>query len=69
SATKEEALEIIVQLRNGERRSVIQAKGSESFSGGEAVVLITTGGKTRITRAPAVTPSVAPVAPAATPGT
>lgn len=69
STTREEALEIIVQLRNGERRSVIQAKGSESFNGGEPVVLITTGGKTRVTRAPAVTPNTAPVAPVATPGT
>jgi len=56
SATREEALEIIVQLRNGERRSVIQAKGSESFNSGDPVILVTTGGKTRVQRAPAVMP-------------
>lgn len=55
SATREEALEIIVQLRNGERRSVIQARGNETFNGGDAVLLVTTGGKTRVQRAPAVT--------------
>lgn len=59
SATKEEALEIIVQLRNGERRAIIQAKGAESFNSGDPVVLVTTGGKTRVTRAPAVMPPAA----------
>jgi outer membrane lipoprotein SlyB len=54
SATREDALEIIVQLRNGERRSIVQAKGNESFNAGDPVVLVTTGGKTRITRAPTV---------------
>lgn len=57
SATKEDALEIIVQLRNGERRAIIQAKGHESFNSGDPVVLVTTGGKTRVTRAPAVVPT------------
>ena len=57
SATKEDALEIIVQLRNGERRSVIQAKGSENFNSGDPVILVTTGGKTRVQRAPAVQPA------------
>lgn len=60
SATKEEALEIIVQLRNGERRAIIQAKGNETFNSGDPVVLVTTGGKTRVTRSPAVTPTPAP---------
>jgi outer membrane lipoprotein SlyB len=59
SATREDALEIIVQLRNGERRAIIQAKGTESFNSGDPVVLVTTGGKTRVTRAPAVMPSAA----------
>ena len=57
SATREEALEIIVQLRNGERRAVIQAKGNETFNPGDPVILVTTGGKTRVTRAPAVVPA------------
>ncbi|MDR7298102.1 outer membrane lipoprotein SlyB [Pelomonas aquatica] len=57
SATKEDALEIIVQLRNGERRAIIQARGAESFNSGDPVVLVTTGGKTRVTRAPAVVPA------------
>ena len=57
SATREDALEITVQLRNGERRSIVQAKGAESFNSGDPVVLVTTGGKTRVTRAPAVVPA------------
>ena len=54
--TREEALEILVQLRSGERRSVIQAKGDETLTPGDAVILVTTGGKVRVTKAPVVTP-------------
>jgi len=60
SSTKEEALELTVQLRNGERRSLVQAKGNENFVPGEAVILVTTGGKTRVMRAPVVTPTAPP---------
>lgn len=55
AGTREEAVEVIVQLRNGERRSVVQAKGQETLVPGEAVILVTTGGKTRVSRAPAGT--------------
>ena len=55
SATKEEAVEILVQLRNGERRAIVQAKGTEVLNPGDPVILVSTGGKTRVTRAPAVT--------------
>jgi outer membrane lipoprotein SlyB len=61
AATKEDAVEILVQLRNGERRAIVQAKGNETLNAGEPVILVTTGGKTRVTRAPAVVPSGAPV--------
>lgn len=66
SATREEAVEILLQMRNGERRSVVQAKGDEHFAPGEPVILTTTGGKTRVTRAPVVQQSAAK--PASTPG-
>lgn len=54
NATKEDAVEILVQLRSGERRAVVQAKGNEILNPGEPVILVTTGGKTRVMRAPAV---------------
>ena len=54
ATTKEDALEILVQLTNGERRSVVQAKGDENLQAGDAVILVTTGGKVRVTKAPAV---------------
>ena len=60
-ATKEEAFEILVQLRNGERRAIVQAKGSETLGQGDAVILVTTGGKTRVTRAPATNGQPQPV--------
>lgn len=60
AATKEDAVEVLVQLRNGERRAIVQAKGNETLSAGEPVILVTTGGKTRVTRAPTVLPATAP---------
>ena len=52
--TSEDAVEVLVQLRNGERRAIVQAKGNETLAAGDPVILVTTGGKTRVTRAPAV---------------
>jgi outer membrane lipoprotein SlyB len=57
AATREEALEILVQLRNGDRRSVVQTRATESFAPGDAVILVTTGGRVRVTRAPVVAPA------------
>jgi outer membrane lipoprotein SlyB len=51
AATQENALEIMVQLRNGERRAIVQAKGAEEFKPGDPVVIVTTGGKVRVTKA------------------
>ena len=67
AGTQEEAIEILVQLRNGERRAVVQAKASESIAPGDSVIVITSGGRARITKAPVVImPS--PPAPAASAG-
>jgi outer membrane lipoprotein SlyB len=52
ASTQEDALEILVQLKGGERRSVVQAKGDENIMPGDAVILVTTGGKVRVTKAP-----------------
>jgi outer membrane lipoprotein SlyB len=52
ASTKEQAVEILFQLKNGERRSLIQAKGQETFEPGEAIILVTTEGKTRVMKAP-----------------
>ena len=49
---REEAYEILVQLKNGERRAIVQAKGTEVFQPGDPVILITTSGKVRVTKAP-----------------
>lgn len=63
SATREDAYEILVQLRSGERRAIIQAKGSEPLNPGDQVILVSTGGRTRVMRAPAGTAPM-PAAPA-----
>ena len=68
SATKEDAVEILLQMKNGDRRAVVQAKAGENFNAGDAVIIVTTGGKTRVTRAPAGTQPVQPL-PAPVPGT
>jgi outer membrane lipoprotein SlyB len=64
AGTREDAVEILLQLRNGERRAIVQAKGNEALNPGDAVILVTTGGKTRVTRAPSVYPGGTPVPPA-----
>lgn len=51
-STKEEAVEILVQLKNGDRRAIVQAKGSEVLVAGDAAIIVTTGGKVRVTKAP-----------------
>ncbi len=69
NTTREDALEIMVQLRNGERRAVVQAKGNESFAPGDAVILVTSGGKVRVSRAPAYQPQDNAPLPRPLPGT
>ena len=55
AATKEDAVEILVQMRNGERRSIVQGKGADVLAAGDPVILTTSGGKVRVTRAPTIT--------------
>ena len=50
--TKEDAIEILVQLKGGERRAIVQAKGTQNFEPGDAVIIVTTGNKVRVTKAP-----------------
>lgn len=52
SATREDAVEILLQLRSGERRAIVQARGSETLQPGDPVIIVSTGGKARVTRAP-----------------
>jgi len=66
-ATRQNGVEIMVQLRNGERRAIVQAIGTETFAPGDAVVLVSTGGRARISHAPAPAGAAVPApAPAAT---
>jgi outer membrane lipoprotein SlyB len=51
-ATREEAVEILVQLKGGDRRAIVQAKAAEVLAAGDAVIIVTTGGKVRVTKAP-----------------
>jgi len=52
SATRENAVEILLQLRDGQRRAIVQATGTEVLVPGDAVLLVNTGSKTRVTKAP-----------------
>lgn len=51
-STREDAVEILVQLKNGDRRAIVQAKAAEVFAAGDPVIIVTTGGKVRVTKAP-----------------
>lgn len=52
-STRDEAFEILVQLKNGDRRAIVQAKGSETLTPGDKVIIVSSGGKVRVTKAPA----------------
>jgi outer membrane lipoprotein SlyB len=57
--TREGAVEILLQMANGSRRAIVQATGNQTFNPGDPVILMTTGGKTRVMLAPKVnTPAV-----------
>ena len=58
--TREDAFEILVQLKSGDRRAIVQAKGGEVFAPGDPVILVTTGGKVRVTKAPKIDAAPAP---------
>ena len=54
-ATQQQAVEILVQLKNGDRRAVTQGLGADVFNPGDPVIMVTTGGRVRVMRAPPVT--------------
>ncbi|MEY8876193.1 MAG: glycine zipper 2TM domain-containing protein [Leptothrix sp. (in: b-proteobacteria)] len=64
--TREEAVEILLQMANGERRALVQAKGNETLVAGDSVILVTTAGKVRVMKAPTVTNAARPVPAAGT---
>jgi outer membrane lipoprotein SlyB len=66
-STKQNGVEIIVQMRDGQRRAVIQAVTSDAWAPGDPVIVIVTGGNARIARAPQVAPVPAYPAPATYP--
>ncbi len=57
AATTEDGIEIMVQLRSGERRAIVQSKGNETFNPGDAVIIVSTGNRVRVSHAPAVQPA------------
>jgi len=69
AATRESAVELMLQMRNGDRRAIVQAQGDERFQPGDAVILVTSGGRTRATKAPPGTvPAPVKPEPVYTPG-
>ncbi|HSC62153.1 MAG TPA: hypothetical protein VLD35_00850, partial [Caldimonas sp.] len=66
-ATKQNGVEIIVQLRDGRRRAVVQSATGDAWMPGDPVILIVTGGNVRVARAPQAAPVPPYPAPAAAP--
>lgn len=71
SNTSELGEELLLQFSNGERRTIVQGKGQDRLQPGDAVVVIQTGNRFRVVRAPAraavPAPAPAPAQPPATP--
>ena len=66
-STRQNGVEIIVQMRDGQRRAVVQGVTSDAWAPGDPVIVIVTGGNARIARAPQAAPAPAYPAPAAYP--
>ena len=66
-STTQNGVEIIVQMRDGQRRAVIQGVTGDAWAPGDPVILIVSGGNARIARAPQATPVPTYPAPAAYP--
>ena len=66
-STTQNGVEIIVQMRDGQRRAVIQGVTSDAWAPGDPVIVIVTGSNARIARAPQVAPVPAYPAPASYP--
>lgn len=69
SATRRAAVELTLQLRNGDRRMIVQGQGNEYFQPGDPVVVISDGYHARVTHATVNAPvrTAPPPAPAAAP--
>ena len=66
-STTQNGVEIIVQMRDGQRRAVIQGVTADAWTPGDPVIMIVTGGNARIARAPQAAPVPTYPAPAAYP--
>jgi len=66
-STRQNGVEIMVQMRDGQRRAVIQGVTADAWAPGDPVIVIVTGGNARIARAPQAAPAPAYPAPAAYP--
>jgi outer membrane lipoprotein SlyB len=66
-STKQNGVEIIVQMRDGQRRAVIQAATSDAWAPGDPVIVIVTGANARVARAPQAAPGAAYPGPAVYP--
>ena len=66
-STTQNGVEIIVQMRDGQRRAVIQGVTADAWAPGDPVILIVSGGNARIARAPQAAPVPTYPAPASYP--
>jgi outer membrane lipoprotein SlyB len=66
-STQQNGVEIIVQLRNGQRRAIVQGATPDVFVPGDPVILIVSGANTRVQHAPQVGQAPAHPAPATYP--
>jgi outer membrane lipoprotein SlyB len=62
-STRQNGVEIIVQMRDGQRRAVIQGVTADAWAPGDPVIVIVSGSNARIARAPQAAP--VPAYPAA----
>lgn len=62
-ATRSSGIELTLQMRNGDKRMIVQGQGAEVFQPGDAVTVVSDGYRARVSKSGAGTSQAAPAAP------
>ncbi|MBQ0930408.1 glycine zipper 2TM domain-containing protein [Ideonella sp. 4Y16] len=62
-ATRSNGIELTLQMRNGDKRMIVQGQGAEVFQPGDAVTVVSDGYRARVSKAAGGNAQAAPAAP------
>lgn len=62
-ATRSNGIELTLQMRNGDKRMIVQGQGGETFQPGDAVTVVSDGYRARVSKAAAAPTQASPSLP------